>query len=145
MATLVDTNILLRSLNPDDPHYKAAATALAKLRSRNETLCIVPQNLVEFWAVATRPRDKNGLGMTSADAENEMTRIRQFFRLLPYTPEVLETWQRMVILHRVVGKQTHDAHLAAIMQVHGITDILTFNMADFERFPGITILDPKQV
>jgi hypothetical protein len=37
VATLVDTNILLRSLNPDDPQYEAATNALAKLRVRNET------------------------------------------------------------------------------------------------------------
>ncbi len=28
--------------------------ALAKLRVRGETLCVVPQNLIEFWVVATR-------------------------------------------------------------------------------------------
>ena len=145
MATLVDTNILLRVLNPNDPQYDAAANALAKLKIRNETLCIVPQNLIEFWAVATRPLDKNGLGMTTAEAESEITSIRQFFRLLPYTTEVLEAWQRLVVRHGVLGKQSHDAHLAAIMQVHAVTDILTFNVDDFSRFPEIKAVDPAVV
>ena len=145
MATLVDTNILLRSLNPDDPQYDAAAKALAKIRASNEVLCIMPQILIEFWAVATRPSNKNGLGLTISEAESELTTIRRFFRLLPCTPAVLEIWQRMVVLHRVSGKQTHDAHVAAIMRVHGVTDILTFNVADFERFPGVTILHPAKL
>ena len=101
---------------------------------RDETLCIAPQNLTEFWAVATRPLKKNGLGMTTAEAESELISIRQFFRLLPYTLEVLEKWQWLVVHHAVSGKQSHDAHLAAIMQVHAVTDILTFNVSDFSRF-----------
>ena len=49
MATLADTNILLRSLNPDDPHYGVVKSALSTFRLRNEALCITPQNLIEFW------------------------------------------------------------------------------------------------
>ncbi len=144
MAALVDTNLLLRSLNSDDPHYGAAASALAKLRLRTE-LCIAPQNLIEFWAVATRPRKLNGLGMTTAEAETEITGIRQLFRVPPYTPAVLEAWQGIVTRYGVAGKQTHDAHLVAMMQVHAVTEILTFNTADFTRYTGINALDPALV
>ena len=28
------------------------------------------------------------------------------------------------------------------MNTHGIRDILTFNGADFRRFPNITVIDP---
>ncbi len=63
---LVDTNILLRSLHPQHPHYGPTKSALKLLRLRNETLCVAPQNLVEFWGVATRPLNENGLGMTVA-------------------------------------------------------------------------------
>jgi predicted nucleic acid-binding protein len=45
----------------------------------------------------------------------------------------------------VLGKQTHDAHLAAMMQAHSVTFSLTFNGGDFKRFPGITIIDPALV
>ena len=142
---LTDTNILLRSLYPEHPHYGAAENALASLRFRNETLCVAPQNLIEFWAVATRPRDANGLGMTPARAASEIAILRQFFRVLPATPDVLETWQRIVVSLGISGRQTHDAHLVAIMQVYSVTNILTFNGVDFRRFPGITVLDPAEV
>src|SRR2546423_3504271 len=97
MAILADTNILLRSLYPDHSHYSAAQNALATLRSRGEVLCIAPQNLIKFWAVATRSRADNGLGMTTAKAAGEITSLRRLFRLLPATQAVLDTWQRMVI------------------------------------------------
>ena len=131
---LTDTNIPLRS-HPSDPHYELTNSALAKLRQRNESLCIAPQNLIEFWAVATRPRTENGLGMDVFTAATEIGKLLQLFHLLPYTPQVVETWRQIVVAQGISGKQTHDAHLAAIMQVHAVSVILTFNSGHFERFP----------
>ena len=115
------------------------------LRRSNEVLCVAPQNLVEFWAVATRPRDDNGLGLTTAQAAKELSAVQDFFRLLPYTPDVTEAWKQIVTAQGVSGKQTHDAHLVSIMQVHSVKTILTFNTGHFARFPGITVVDPTQV
>jgi predicted nucleic acid-binding protein len=144
MEILADTNVLLRSLYPEHPHYSAAERALAVLRHRGDTLCIAPQNLIEFWAVATRPRSENGLGMSLARAESQIADLRGLFHLLPATADVLNVWQHLVIDHDVRGKKSHDAHLVAVMQVYSVTGILTFNTADFRRFPGITLLDPAQ-
>jgi predicted nucleic acid-binding protein len=83
--------------------------------------------------------------MTAAQAAAELAALRRFFLVLTYTPDVLEAWQRLVIAQNVTGKQAHDAHLVAVMQVHAITTILTFNGSDFARFPGIHVLDPAQV
>src|ERR1039458_10176750 len=109
MAILADTNVLLRSLYPEHPHCSAAEDALAALRLRGEVLCIAPQILIEFWAVATRPRDDNGLGLPPDKVAAELMSLRRLFRLLPSTPDVLEAWRRIVVTHGVIGKQTHDA------------------------------------
>jgi predicted nucleic acid-binding protein len=85
------------------------------------------------------------MGMTAAEAAKELTDVQDFFQLLPYTPEVVRAWQRIVIAQGVSGKQTHGAHLVAIMQVNNVASILTFNGSHFTRFPGITILNPAQV
>ena len=81
-----DTNILLRSLQTNDPHYPITENALARLRGRPEVLCIAPQNIVEFWPVATRSQIENGLGMSSAKAsmEMEITSMLRLFRLLAH-------------------------------------------------------------
>jgi predicted nucleic acid-binding protein len=60
MPVLIDSNVLPRSLHPGHPHFAAAENSVAALRLRNEILCIAPQTLMEFWAVATRPREENG-------------------------------------------------------------------------------------
>jgi predicted nucleic acid-binding protein len=57
MVVLLDTNILLRFLQPHHPHSPLAERALNILRTRNEVLNLTAQNLVEFWAAITRPVD----------------------------------------------------------------------------------------
>jgi len=55
MTYLCDSNILLRLVRRSDPMHSDSQTAYRTLRQRGEVLCIIPQNLIEFWAVATRP------------------------------------------------------------------------------------------
>ena len=55
MSVQLDTNILTRLSQSTDPAHSAARNAVAKLQAAGRGLGIVPQNLYEFWAVATRP------------------------------------------------------------------------------------------
>ena len=144
MAVLVDTNILLRISQPDTTHATIAERALDALRIRNEELRITSQNLVEFWAVATRPLTENGLGFTVEQAKGQMLSLKQLFILLPEAPLQSE-WERLVTSYRVAGKNSHDARLVAAMMVHGTRSILTFNVQDFTRYAEITVLDPRMV
>ena len=51
---LLDTNLLTRLTRTDHPHGLVARRAVHALLRRGERVVIVPQNLYEFWAVATR-------------------------------------------------------------------------------------------
>ena len=143
--TLIDTNVLLRLLQPQHPQYSIAAAAVAELRKQRSDLCVAPQNLVEFWVVATRPVVNNGLGMSPLTIAGELRALNGLFRLLEGKSGVAGAWETLVGKHLVSGKQAHDAHLVAVMLVYAVTDILTFNIADFRRYPAITVLDPAQV
>jgi predicted nucleic acid-binding protein len=145
MSVLLDTNILTRSAQPMHPMHKSAVDAVSALRTRGEDLCIVPQNLVEFWAVATRPLSANGLEMTIAQSHTELRRIKSFFQFLPDNALVHDEWEKLVVQHAVSGKNTYDARLVAAMTVHGTTDLLTFNGGDFKRYSGITVISPTDV
>ena len=52
---LLDTNLLTRFTRSRDPQSGVARAAVQTLLRRGERLIVVPQNLYEFWAVATRP------------------------------------------------------------------------------------------
>jgi len=43
------------------------------------------------------------------------------------------------------GTRHFDARLVALMHVHSVTRILTFNTEDFHRYPGIVVVDPREV
>jgi hypothetical protein len=51
-------------------------------------LGIVPQNLIEFWAVATRPQVNNGLGMTIDEATTELMSLKALFVLFLDEPSI---------------------------------------------------------
>jgi predicted nucleic acid-binding protein len=144
MSVLLDTNILLRLLQPHHPHSPLAERALSTLRGRGEVLHLAAQNLVELWAVITRPTGENGLGLTTEQARAEIDALKQLFVLLPEVP-LLEEWESLVVAYRVSGKNTHDARLVAAMKIHSVGSILTFNTQDFTRYRGIAVIDPKTV
>jgi predicted nucleic acid-binding protein len=140
MPVLLDTNILIRLAQPHHPSAPVAARALRTLRADNETLHITQQNLVEYWAVTTRPVDANGLGYTTEQASAEVSALKQLFDLLPELP-LQEEWERLVAHYHVSGKNAHDARLVAAMVVHGVDNILTFNVQDFERYKEIRVFN----
>lgn len=146
MAVLVDTNILLRSVQPHHPQYAAVERAFSLLRSRNETLHVTVQNFVEFWAVATRPTgNTNGLGMSTEAAMRELMVLMDLFPLLPESISLFDEWRRLVAQYNVSGKNAHDARLVAAMRTQGIARILTFNIQDFVRYKGIEALHPEAI
>lgn len=137
MNWLTDTSTLTRTIHVDNPLQKTAIDSLAKLRTQGETLCIVPQNLLEFWAVATRPLPANGLGLSIEDAENEIAQIKLHFVLKTEDETIFENWEKLAKDYRVSGKTTHDARIVAAMQTHKIENLLTFNVSDFKRYADI--------
>lgn len=145
MNILTDTNVLARLAQPHHRHYPIALNAVAALRTRNDSPCIVPQVIYEFWSVATRPVDQYGLGLSVPEATAEVAEIKILFKLFRDERAIFQGWERLVAAHDVKGKGSHDARLVAAMYRHGLTHILTFNARDFVRYPGITILSPESV
>ncbi len=145
MGYLVDTNILLRICQPDHPMYPIAEGAVETLLSQGEKLYSSPQNIVEFWNVCTRPLDKNGLGMRVEQASVEVTRVTALLPLKLDLPEIHQQWRNLVTDYGVKGVNVHDTRLVAVCLVHGLTDILTFNVRDFRRYKEITVVHPDAV
>lgn len=145
MSYLVDTNVLLRSIQRTHAMHSDAVRVTALLTRQGEELTIIAQNLIEFWGVATRPLDSNGLGLSVPEVFGHVNTFKIAFRLLPDTSEILGEWERLVEHHKVLGRQVHDARLVAAMAVHKVTHLLTFNDADFKRFTEITVVNPASI
>jgi len=142
---LLDTNILVRLVAVTDPAHSVVETAIHILEQTREILCIIPQNLFEFWAVGTRPLNNNGLGLTATECHRELARFKTFFWLLPDPPTLYDEWESLVVSHACHGRISYDARIVAAMRSHGITKLLTLNSSDFSRYPGLTLLDPARI
>jgi len=147
VAYLIDTSLLARLANTADAQYAIAAGAVVELHRRGEALHVTPQVLVEFRSVATRPIELNGLGLSADDAAVQSAEFEATFPLLAETPDVYPAWKKVVNGLGIIGKQVHDARLIAVRHVHGVSHLLTFNVAHFARMAGfgptVVIVDPK--
>ena len=104
MKFLLDTNILLRLIERSTDQHSDSVNAVKQLEGAGHELHIVPQVLYEFWVVATRPADQNGLGMTGESAQNDLLRIQELFWLLRDERAIFERWESLVVEFAVKGK-----------------------------------------
>ena len=142
---LLDTNVLLRWINRDTSEHELATLSTRSLGQQGFILCYTSQNLGEFWNVLTRPVTKNGFGENTVADSVKANEIERNCRLLCDTPSVHYRWRTLLTRYRISGVQVHDARLVAIMQVHGVRHILTFNTKDFTRFEAIESMHPSQL
>ncbi len=136
-GVLVDTNVLLRL---DDP---AILDHLRTLRESGHPLVTAPQCIAEAWVVATRPLERNGLGMSADEAARLLDGIERLVEVRPEPAESFATWRRIVLMCGIVGVRAHDARLAAFAADSGLGSILTHNPTDFgdsARYLGLSIL-----
>jgi len=120
MRVLVDTNILLRSVQPNHPLSSQATHAVSRLIRQNDAVFFCPQTIAEFWNVATRPANRNGLGLSPDEALQEVSNIEKSLTPLPDVPAIYGAWKPIVTTYKVQGVKVHDARLAAIMSVYEV-------------------------
>jgi predicted nucleic acid-binding protein len=143
---VVDTSVLVGTVDLRQPRSAIAIRAIDRLVLQGCQLYIVPQSLYEFWVVATRPLASNGLGLSFEAALRALHELKQEFLLLgDRDSELYAEWERLVTEYRVMGKPAHDARIAAAMVTHGVRSILTFDPAGFARFAEVDVLDPAGV
>lgn len=139
---LLDTNVILRFCDASSPTHASVIGSVFQLLASGSDVYVTAQNIVEFWAVAGRPLNANGFGWDLERVAQEVDRLLDLFLLLEETPAIFNQWIELVSLRAVQGKQVHDARLIAVMKVHGLTNLLTFNTNDFTRYPDVTPVPP---
>lgn len=145
MKVLVDTNVLVRAVQCPNPNLRVARDSLRRLYQQGDEMCLAVQNVTEFWNACTRPAENNGLGHSVAATDRLVSRIETFFTILPDSLEAFRQLRKLLVTYDVKGVKVHDARLVATMEVHQISRILTFNRADFSRYPNIEVLNPSDL
>jgi predicted nucleic acid-binding protein len=142
---LVDSNILLRWIKPDDRDYPVVVSAIDLILQQGAVLCYTSQNVAEFWSTCTRPLDRNGYGLSPQEADRRAKFFEEKLQLLHDSVAVHQEWRRLLVTHNISGVQVHDARLVAAMRVHDVRRILTFNEKDFARYRDIEAVHPRSV
>ncbi len=143
MRYAIDTNVLPRAMEQKHPMHRVANDAVLKLLVQGITFVMFPQVVREFWNAATRPAGVNGIGLSSGEADVQVSLLLVQYPVLEDGLATFHEWLTLVRTQNVSSKQVHDAYIAA-MRVHGVTHLLTFNTGDSKRF-GITAVDPATV
>ncbi len=144
---LVDANVLLRWLDEDNTQHATAKGAIDDIEAQGHELYITSQNVIEFWAVATRPVEKNGFGWDLARCISAVPLLLASFDFLPDTAPVFDEWQRLAAAYGVTSLHVHDVRLVAVIKANGVDGILTFNAKHFRRFEtgeNIVVIDPAK-
>ena len=145
MDFLADTNIAARRVITSDPVHLEVKRVVDHLLLRRDIVAITAQTLIEFQALATRPSEANGLGLSTVEANLQASMMESVFPLLEETPAVYSHWRRLMEKYDIVGRQVYDARLVAVMLTHGVTHILTANAKHFRRFTEITVVEPHDL
>ena len=140
---LIDTNILLRWVKPDDHDYQLVVSAIDAILQNGGVLCYTSQNVAEFWNTCTRPIGQNGFGLSPQETDRRARAFEDKLHLLLDSVAVHQEWRALLVRHGVCGVHVHDARLAAAMWVHGVQRILTFNERDFARYPDVLAVRPR--
>jgi predicted nucleic acid-binding protein len=133
---MLDTNVLIAATDESRAEHRDALTVVNDWVTGRTELCTSGQILREYLTVATRPMEKNGLGLNLPDALGNVHAIRARTTLLAEDAKVADRLLSLLADVACGGKQVHDANVVATMLVYGVRAVVTMNMEDFARFEG---------
>jgi hypothetical protein len=96
-AYLVDSNVLLRWVKPDDRDYPLVVSAIDATLKGGAVFCYTSQNVAEFWNTCTRSLDRNGYGLSPQEADLRARCFEDKLRLLPDSLAVHHEWRKLLL------------------------------------------------
>ncbi len=143
---LVDTNVLVNSLYQGAEHFGPSRALLESAKNANAGLCLLPQNVAEFYAATTSAKRVS----EPKTSEEALVAIEQMLalpgiELLPVPADVIDRLLSLVRSNPFTGLRVYDLHLVAAMLGNGVARIYTFNTRDFEPVSELEVLTPRAI
>lgn len=116
---ILDTDILLAATDESREDHADAIAAINEWPAAGVVLYTSGQILREYLAVATRPVQHDGLGMTQPDAIANVRALRARLHLLSEDVKVSERLLELLDQIECRGEQVHDANVVATCSCTG--------------------------
>ena len=138
----LDTNILVYAHREDSPWHTAAADRVTALAEGRAPWAIPWPCIHEFLAIVSHPR----IYAPPTPLEKAIDQVEAWLESpsLVLLSELEEYWLRlraMLRIGRITGPYVHDCRVAALCQLHGVTELWTADR-DFGRFGGLHARNP---
>ncbi len=140
---VLDTNVLIYALFEASSHHHRSRAFLDRAIAGGLPICLTPQVVAEFAAIATdprrvtRPRSPQETADTIADLLSAPN-----VTMLSVTPGATRRWLSLPREHGRSRQHVFDLQLAATMLEHDVRTIYTFNTVDFEGITGLIVRTP---
>jgi len=141
----LDTNVLVYAHVAALPEHGVVREFLAgQLARRDVTLFVTPSVLHEFVHVVTDARRfEPPVGMGEALALARLSLGLANVECVATGAEALAEAFTLVDRHHLGRKRVADTLLVATLIRHGVRQLVTCNRSDFEVFPGLQLVDPR--
>ncbi len=137
---LIDSNILVYSLNISSPKCLAARKFLNSLAGK---FYVAQQNVLETIRIVSHPKFPHPVSPLAA--VDTLTNIINAGQLITPIYETLSIALELIKKHKLCGARVFDAYLAATMISHGILEIATDNEKDFRIFKQVKVINPFSI
>ena len=139
MAALVDTNILVYSIDARFPEKRRIATALLRKGILEDSVRLPHQAIVEFLAVVSRPLASGEPLLSPSQARREAEELLAQFVVLYPNEEIVRS-----ALRATAAYQLHwfDAHLWAYAEYYGLAELISEDFQHGRLYGAVRAIDP---
>lgn len=139
MAALVDTNVLVYSVDARFPEKRRIASSLLRKGILDDSVRLPHQAIVEFVAAVTR-RSRSGESLLSPDeARREAEELLTQFVVLYPNEAIVRTALRGSAAY---GLAWFDAHLWAYAEHYGLDELLSEDFEHGRLYGSVRVVNP---
>lgn len=140
---LLDTNVIVYATDSSSPYHAQAKSIRDSGIEGKLSLCVCPQVLAEFFAVATNPK-RVANPIYSQVAIVEVKKYFQSESIMKIYPkeDILERMIALFKYHPIEKAEIFDLQLIATMLSNEVSQIYTYDQELFTKFEEIKVLTP---
>ena len=139
MPALVDTNILVYSVDPRFPEKRRTATSLLRKGILENGIRLPHQAILEFFSVVTRPLPSGGALLSPEEARRETEELLLQFVVLYPNETIVRTALRATAAYRLGW---FDAHLWAYADYYGLSELISEDFQHGRLYGTVRAVNP---